>query len=235
MMVLSQRHLQPEWMDRPDCDRELHREALHGLATINWWSGSARLLWPSIKQCALKNGRIRILDLACGGGDVTVRLAQIAKQQKIPLAFAGCDRSQLAVDLATERTRIADLDIEFWRQDVLLNDLPGDFDIVMCSLFMHHLEHADAVKLLRCMAEATRSLVLVNDLRRSTAGYLLALGGVWMLSRSAVVRFDGPVSVQGAFTIREMHQLATSAGLTGARVMRRWPQRFLMQWTRPQS
>ena len=222
-------------MDRPDCDPNLHREALDGLATINSWSGSARILWPPIKQCAQKHGRLRILDLACGGGDVTVRLAQIARKQKIPLSVSGCDRSQLAVEIATQRARNADLEIEFWQQDVLLDELPLDFDIVMCSLFMHHMEQMEAIGLLRLMARAARRMVLVNDLRRSTAGYMLALGGVWMLSRSAIVRFDGPVSVEGAFTIQEMHQLAAHAGLNGARVMRRWPQRFLMQWTRPPS
>jgi hypothetical protein len=97
-------------------------------------------------------------------------------------------------------------------------------------LFLHHLDEPQAVALLARMAGAARRLVLVNDLNRSRAGYLLAWAGTRLLSTSAVVHTDGPLSVEGAFTIAEATALAEKAGLTGARVEPRWPCRWLLQW-----
>ena len=76
-------------------------------------------------------------------------------------------------------------------------------------------------------------LVLVNDLERGLAGLTLAHLGTRLLSRSDVVHTDGPLSVRAAFTVPEVRALAAAAGLTGAVVVRRWPCRFLLTWTRP--
>src|SRR5262245_61758946 len=69
---LRDRHLQAEWMDRPDLDEGRHREALRGLERINRWSGSARILWHPLARLAAEiPGRpCRVLDVATGGGDV---------------------------------------------------------------------------------------------------------------------------------------------------------------------
>ena len=70
--------------------------------------------------------------------------------------------------------------------------------------------------------------MLVNDLARSRFGFV----GVWLasrfLTRSPVVRFDGPASVRSAFTRAEALALAERAGLTGATAQRSFPARFLL-------
>ncbi|MFS6827638.1 hypothetical protein [Cyanobium sp. ATX-6F1] len=81
------------------------------------------------------------------------------------------------------------------------------------------------------MAAATRHLVLVNDLIRSPLGYVLAWSACRLLSRSAIVHYDGPVSVQGAFQTQEVSAMAIQAGLEGALVRRCWPERYLLQWS----
>src|SRR5262249_61298949 len=81
--------------------------------------------------------------------------------------------------------------------DVLREPLPAGYDAVVCSLFLHHLSAEQAVGLLRRMAAAAGRLVLVNDLARGRAGYLLAYLGTRLLTRSPGVHFDGPRSVEG--------------------------------------
>jgi hypothetical protein len=44
---------------------------------------------------------------------------------------------------------------------------------------------------------------------------------------------DGPLSVRAAFTPSELRGLAQEAGLTGAKVSRRFPCRLLLEWKRP--
>ncbi len=75
-MFTSQRRCVPEVMDQPDLDPRLHAQALQGLARLNFWSGSARILWPPLSALArrLRPRPLRVLDLATGGGDVPVRL-----------------------------------------------------------------------------------------------------------------------------------------------------------------
>jgi SAM-dependent methyltransferase len=230
---VSHRRLQPEVMDQPGLEEQGHRHALRGLARINWWSGSVRILWPSLAVLARKQGSVRVLDLATGGGDVPVRLWQRARRAGLPLHIDGCDVSPIALDHARQRAATARADVRFFVADALADLLPTGYDVLMCSLFLHHLDEGQAVEFLRRMAAAAGRLVLVNDLVRSRTGLLLAYLGTRLLTRSPVVHTDGVRSVQGAFTIPEVRDLAARAGLAGATVEPRWPCRFLLTWSRP--
>lgn len=233
-MAEAGRRLEPEVMDDPGLDAGLHRQALRGLARINAWSGSARILWPAIAALARQVAPrpLRLLDVATGGGDVPLRMARRARRAGLHLEIAGCDRSAVAVQSATEAAARAGAAVHFTVRDALADGLPDGFDVLTCSLFLHHLTHDDAVKLLRTMAAAARHLVLVNDLRRSGGGWWFAYFGTRILSRSPVVHVDGPRSVAAAFTVAEAAALAAEAGLPGATVARRWPFRFLLTWQR---
>ena len=146
------------------------------------------------------------------------------------LTVAGCDRSPVAIEQARARARRARAPIEFFVADALTDPLPSGYDILTCSLFLHHLSDDDAVTLLQRMAHAAQHLVLVNDLVRGVPGLALAVVGTRFLSRSPVVHADGPQSVRAAYTIEEVCALASRAGLAGASVERRWPCRFLLSW-----
>lgn len=145
--------------------------------------------------------------------------------------MTGCDFSDTALVIARSHAEQANVEIEFFRHDVLKEPLPARFDVVICSLFLHHLDEPDAISVLRSMSQAGQA-VLVNDLVRSRRGYLLAVIGTRLLSRSRIVHVDGPLSVAGAFAPQEALQLCVPAGLHGATISRRWPQRFLLTWRR---
>jgi 2-polyprenyl-3-methyl-5-hydroxy-6-metoxy-1,4-benzoquinol methylase len=231
---LSQRNKQPELMDQPDLAAAAHNHALHALARINWLSGSARILWPALRRLAEeKRGQpLRVLDIATGGGDVPICLHQRAQRTGLVVQFSGVDVSPTAIDHARQRAEQAGAAVTFFTHDALRGSLPDDYDVIMSSLFLHHLERDQAIDLLRRMGQATRSMVLINDLIRSRSGYCLAWLGARVLTRSHVVHVDGPRSVAGAFTISEACQLADAAGLHGAGASWRWPFRFLLQWRR---
>jgi 2-polyprenyl-3-methyl-5-hydroxy-6-metoxy-1,4-benzoquinol methylase len=228
---LSARDRQPELMDQPGLAAEAHHDALAGLATINRLSFAARALWRPIaaRMQAEPKRTWRLLDVACGAGDVPVALARRAARAGLRLSVAGCDVSETAVACARRRAEAAGIDAEFFALDVLRKEVPYGYDFVTCSLFLHHLEMADVVALLRSMGRAAGTLAVVSDLRRTHIGYALAHFGTRVLSRSRIVQIDGPLSVRAAFTMPEMWGLAEKAGL-GRRVSirRSWPQRFLM-------
>ncbi len=228
------RDLQPELMDDPALPAAEHRRALVGLARLNSYSDSVGVLWPKVRRVAIELGRpVKILDVATGSGDVPLGLWQRAKRAGFKLELSACDISPLALETAAERTSAAGASVEYFAADALAEPLPAGFDIVTCSLFLHHLSDDNAVTLLARLAEASERLLLVNDLSRSRWN----LGLVWMatrlLTRSRVVRADGPLSVRAAFTAREATALAERAGLTGATVASRFPCRWLLTWRKP--
>src|SRR5487761_1574136 len=219
------RYREPEWMDQPGIDRELHDRALAGLRRINRISGTTGLLWRPIERLAkeLAGQPVRILDLASGGGDGAVGLAIEARRSSVPVEVDGCDVSPSAVKHGEVQADRAGLDnVRFFVLDVVKEALPVDYDVVTCSLFLHHLDEVDAEQLLRRMAGAARRLVLVDDLRRSRSGYALAWLGCHLLTRSPVVHADGPRSVRAAFTLEEAARLAQRAGLADCRIVRHW-------------
>lgn len=230
---LTHRQRQPELMDQPGLDVQDHQQALRGLRRVNVVSRSAEIVWPHLAAFArAQQGRtVRVLDVASGGGDVLGALARKARATGLPMELHGCDVSPVAVEFATCAAARAGLDVRYFECDVLTDGLPGDYDAVICSLFLHHLDRPEAVALLSHMRSAAR-LVLVCDLRRSRLGYVLAWSGARLLSRSRVVHVDGPLSVRGAWTIAEARELADEAGLAGARFTRHWPQRFLLHGRR---
>ena len=230
---LTKRDLRPELMDQDGLDADEHRQALSALGRVNLLSGSAAILWPAIQRLGRSLDRpLTLLDIACGGGDVTVGLSNRARRGKVDLEILGVDKSAVAIEVARRRASGAGKRARFETMDVLQGPLPSGFDIVTCSLFLHHLSREAAVSLLRRMADAASHLVLVNDLRRSTAGYLAAKAGCQILTRSYMVREDGPQSVEAAFTIDEAAALCDDAGLAGCEIKPRWPFRFLLVWKR---
>jgi len=236
LQPLAQRHRQPEWMDEPGIDPLAHRQALQGLRRINAFSGAVGSLFAPIRSLAREAGGrpLRVLDLACGGGDNTTALAERARREGLAVQVDGCDLSPQAVTIAARNAQSRALvGATFFQADALHDPIPDNYDVILCSLFLHHLDEEQAVELLRRMAGASLCLVLVNDLIRSPLGYGLAWAGCRLLSRSPIVHFDGPVSVQGAFQLPEVRALATRAGLEGAELRRSWPERYLLCWRRP--
>lgn len=233
---LGQRNRQPEWMDQSGIDAAAHGQALQGLRRINAVSGAVGSLFTPIQalSSALNHSRpLRILDVACGGGDNTIALAERCRKHGLAVVIDGCDLSSQAVAMASRHAAGSSSGGTFFQADVLVDPLPVDYDVMVCSLFLHHLDDADAVELLRRLGLRCRHLLLVNDLIRSPLGYGLAWVGCRLLSRSPIVHFDGPVSVQGAFRMDEALDLAARAGLDGATIRRSWPERFLLSWRRP--
>ena len=95
-------------MDRPDLEPDLHRQALRGLATLNFLSRSVGILWPRIYRLARRLGRpVRILDLATGGGDVPLKLWRRAQEAGVQVDILGIDISPIALEVAQARAERA--------------------------------------------------------------------------------------------------------------------------------
>lgn len=87
---------------------------------------------------ALIPKQFRVLDAPCGGGRVTIHLAQRGYQ------IAAADLSDPMIAIARENIRQAGLDITVGKQDVERLNLPDrSFDAVISFRLFHHFPHAD--------------------------------------------------------------------------------------------
>ena len=227
--MLAARRVVPERMDAPDLPPADHFRALNGLARLNAVSRPLAGVTEVVRRVARKLPRpVRVLDVACGGGDNLGRLLRWARRSGVAVEGCGCDLSKIALTHAALFAELAD-----WRVcDVLREPLPSGFDVLTCSLFLHHLSDADATALLAKMRDAAGSAVVANDLVRGPVGLGLVWAGSRLLSRSKVVHFDGPASVRAAFTPTELRALATAAGMGGAAVRTVFPCRMVLTWER---
>lgn len=214
-----------ELMDGP-CSRDEMRACLKDLAKLNRWFRGYRPVLQWLDSLRLKDTArpIRILDVGCGGGDGLRRVAQWARVRGIAMELVGLDLSADAAAIAAEAGPAAHA-IEWVCSDVFTYEPQRPFDLVMSSLFTHHLSDADVVRFLGWMeTNAVRSW-FVNDLSRAAVPYhlLKAFGKAAQLHH--FVQHDGPVSIARAFVREDWERLCSEAGLR--------PGEFTIQASKP--
>ena len=112
--TLGARNRQPELMDQPGLDEVLHAHALRSLSRINWICRTSAMIWRPILKLALEanpSRPLRILDVACGGGDVAIGLAKRADRAGINVHVDGCDINPVAVEHARANAQRANAQI----------------------------------------------------------------------------------------------------------------------------
>lgn len=230
----------PELMDDPGIGADEHLLALGALARINAVSRTAARLADGIRGLlagppADAAAPFVVVDVGCGGGDVTLDLARRLRRAaggRRDVRLIGIDVSPRAVERSRAAAVDRGIDAAFEVRDVLADGCPP-CDVAVSSLFLHHLGDAEACRLLRSLAAAARRGVVVSDLVRSRLGLGLAVVGTSLLSSSRVARVDGPLSVRAARTPVEYRALFAAAGLDAATVRRVWPERVVVRWERP--
>ena len=201
-------------MDRPQpISAELERD-LENLVSLNRWFGSHRLLRRFLSRWWSRGASCRVLDLCTGAGDLPRLMVDFARSRGIQIRVVAVDTNPSTLEIA--RRRSTDYgEINFVEANALNCGSPGEFDMVHCSLALHHFSDADAVALLRRCALLTRRWVLVSDLDRSA----FTTAAVWLLTefiyRDEMTRVDARISAERAFSFREVGRLADEAGWSG--------------------
>jgi SAM-dependent methyltransferase len=201
----------PELMDRPQPVSPALEADLRNLASLNRWFGSHRVTRKFLSQWLAPDGCYRVLDLCTGAGDIPRIMVDWARASGISLRIDAVDANVSTLELA-RRASEGYPEIQFIRGDALRFETKETYDLVTCSLSLHHFSETDAVALLRRCRDLSHRFVLVGDLERS----LSAMVGVRLLTtfvyRAPMTRTDAIMSVQRAFSFGELRALAEAAG-----------------------
>jgi SAM-dependent methyltransferase len=201
----------PELMDRPQPVSPALEADLRNLVSLNRWFGSHRITRKFLWQWLAPGSSYRVLDLCTGAGDLPRIMVDWARSAGISLRVDAVDANVSTLEIA-RRASEGYPEIQFIRGDVLKFETKETYDLVTCSLSLHHFSETDAIGLSRRCRDLSHRFVLVGDLERS----LGALVGVQLLTtfiyRAAMTRADAIMSVQRAFSFAELHALAEAAG-----------------------
>lgn len=200
-----------ELMDRPQpVSQELERD-LHNLRQLNRFFGSYHLVQRFLHRWIEPGGRIRILDLATGSGDIPRLAVDYARSIHARVQIDAIDQQSSTLQIAEKLSRDYP-EVNFHEGNILEWQPNEPYDLVLCSLALHHFCEEDAVRLLQRSRQLSRRFVLVSDLRRG----FLATVGVYLLTtlvfREPMTRYDARVSAARAFSFAELRGLAQKAG-----------------------
>lgn len=214
-----------EWMDDPAATEAAFAAALRDLARINRLSLAYRPTLRWLDGVVARTGlrRLAVLDVGCGGGDMLAAIAVWGARRGVALALTGLDRSPhaaAACAAAGVPARILTTD---------LFDLPAGetFDVVVCSLFTHHLTEAELVRCLGWLEARARLGWLISDLHR----HWLPWGFVWLAVRALrmdpMVVHDSTRSIARGFIRADWERLLAAARVPG-RIAWAFPFRWLV-------
>jgi SAM-dependent methyltransferase len=222
---LTARALEEEQMDDPALPPEAYRQVMADLGRINRWTFAARPTLGFLARATCGAKSFSLLDVGFGDGGMLRGIAAWARRRGIEAQLVGADlnpKSEAAARAATPPGLAID-----WRTGDY-QDL-GRFDFVVSSLVAHHMSAEQLTAFLRWMeANAARGW-LVNDLHRhrfAYAGYPLLAR---LLGVHRIVREDGRLSIARAYRPAEWRRILDEAGVSGARVVRRFPFRLCVE------
>ncbi|HYP04940.1 MAG TPA: methyltransferase domain-containing protein [Bryobacteraceae bacterium] len=208
MFTRSRRLIRPEILDEQT--PEAAAASLRDLVRINRWLGGHEALRSALRGVA-PEGPFTVLDVGAASGDS----GRVIRQAYPQAVVTSLDYRAHHMFGAPAPKVVADAFQPPFG--------PGSFDIVHCSLFLHHFEDPAVVNLLRGFGAMARVAVVVNDLERHALAYWFLPWTRWLLGWDAITVHDGPISVQAAFMEEELRALAQAAGLREIRTRMRRP------------
>ncbi|WP_346798274.1 methyltransferase domain-containing protein [Halomonas sp. Bachu 37] len=213
MPDFSQRSGKKELMDEANIPYEEFHDCLIGLERINHLTLAYRPTLQWLRPWMESSERLFVLDAASGGGDM---LRQIARKWPTRVEEVGC--SMVGVDLnpwskKSAESRPSSSAGSYETANVLEFEPDQPVDIVISSLFTHHLTDTQIVDFMRWMQRRARKGWFINDLHRNPLPYYFIKGATALFSRNRLIRHDAAVSVARAFTKADWQRLIAEAGL----------------------
>ena len=204
LRVFTNRLIKPELLDHAPPDEA--RPNLADLVRINRYFGGHSTIRKMLGRIVTTDDKFTLLDIGAASGDT----ARLLRQLYPSASVTSLDYNLVNLEKAPPSKLIANaFELPF---------LPGSFDYVLCSLFLHHFSDEQVVALLQSFYHVAKRALLVCDLERHVLSYYFLPMTRWLFKWQRITLHDGPASVRAAFRSDELLTLADKAGIRDARV-----------------
>lgn len=221
----SQRSTLDELMDTEPVGFEEFRACLVDLARVNHLTlahGPTLAFLDRVAAAGLPRERpLEVVDVGSGYGDLLRAIASWAHRRGVSVALTGVDLNPWSARAAAEATP-PDQCITWVTADALDYAPPRGVDVIVSSLFTHHLPDRLVARFLAWMDENARIGWFVNDLHRHPLPYYVFRLWSRLARWHRFVQHDGPVSIARAFGRADWQRLLEEAGVDPSTVELRW-------------
>ncbi len=224
-MDFTARSTQDELMDTEPVGFEEFQACLVDLARVNRLTLAYRptlAFFDRLLPRARALGRpIEIVDVGSGYGDMLRAIDAWAERRGVEVSLTGVDLNPWSRRAALEATPPR-RKIEWVTADAFAYEPARGIDVVVSSLFTHHLPDPLVEKFLRWMETTARLGWFVNDLHRHPVPFHFFKHFAKLARFHRFVRHDGPVSIARAFAKADWARLLREAAIAPGAVEVRW-------------
>jgi len=230
-----------EHIDIGDYTPEEYEGCIVELQRVNQWLGDARALRRSlladVEQADLR--KFSVLDVAAGSGELLRVAAGWTRRNSLQGSFTALELNARSAEAVLEKSRGLEEIISVRGDALRLPFADASFDYSISSLFTHHLDDCEVVRVLQELSRVARRRIFIIDLHRHPIAYYFyrTVGQLFLHNR--LLREDGALSILRSFKPHEFIDLACKAGLEDVRLERRFPYRLVLSaragWIDPQD
>nr|WP_315253933.1 methyltransferase domain-containing protein [uncultured Flavobacterium sp.] len=220
-----------EIMDDFQLEGDVLKEALDKIAQINQLLGGNKLTLKGVEKLLKKNpssNLITIVDVGCGNGDMLRKLADFGYQNNLNLELIGIDANKFTVNYAADLSK-GYSNIAYRCEDIFDKSFSElKYDIVLCTLTLHHFKNDEIVKLLELFNKKSKLGFVVNDLHRNAVAYRLFQVLCFVFRLNKMSREDGLTSILRGFKKEELTAFSEKLGFKKYSIQWKWAFRY--QW-----
>ncbi len=213
---------------------------LKELEYINTLTGGPALVFAALQKIlvarSLQNNFenkpetvVHIADIGYGAGDMLVYLQENAHLLPCKIRLTGIDLMPEAAEYALEMHPELGNNVQFVTADYADWFAEGNQpDIVLASLFCHHLTDAQLIVFLENIRKNARIGAIINDLHRHFIAYYGIKALTALFSKSRFTKNDAPLSVLRGFVQQEWLVLLKKANISRFSLQWKWAFRYLL-------
>ncbi len=203
--MFDHRLIEPEVLDH--VSPEEARPNLEDLVRINKKFGGHSVLRKTLAQAVgAKDDAFSLLDVGAASGDS----ARVIRGLYPGAMVTSLDYNWTNLERAPDPKLVANaFELPFGNET---------FDYVLCSLFLHHFDNADVIRLLNRFYSIANKALAVCDLERNILPYLFLPATRVLFGWNKITVSDGVKSVRASFRANELRSLAIAAGLKNPEV-----------------
>ena len=219
-------------MDDLACHGEVVDRTLSELDFINRWLGGNAITMQSLYSVLqlTQSHSATIADLGCGSGEMLRLIDKSRLFKKFKLQLLGYDANPNIIAYALKHNE--GHSIQFKSDNVFDSQFQkNQFDVVMATLFLHHFTHHELVHLIISLRTITSKAIIINDLHRHPLAYYSIKWLTSVFSKSAMVKYDAPLSVARGFKKSELLAILKESGCDQFDLKWKWAFRWqLIVW-----